>query len=197
MQVNDSPTLFNLMLADLRQSTERSKQTFQELKQVVPDTDIRDAMQSGVLLADYILGKMDQCCEIADQQRPRVREGLDEAFVEDFRREVAQIHSPEARALFVLAKASQLIQLHMGIEPALVALADLAGHYHVGMLLDDCMEEKLAFAERNRRLIQERLRPKCAASSSMSLACERVVSINSDEEQGYAEPGRLSLALSR
>jgi hypothetical protein len=36
----------------------------------------------------------------------------------------------------------------------LVAAADLAGHHGVGVLLETCLADKLAFVERNRRIIR-------------------------------------------
>jgi ferritin-like metal-binding protein YciE len=44
----------------------------------------------------------------------------------------------------------------------LVAAADLAGHHGVGVLLETCLADKLAFAERNRRLIQHLVEAKLA-----------------------------------
>ena len=83
---------------------------------------------------------------------------------EDFRREARSKSTPlKQEPCLILAKASQLIQLHMGIEIALIAAADFAGHYRLGILLEDCLEEKMAFAERIRRLIHERLQQKRAA----------------------------------
>ena len=164
MQVNHLRTVFNQMLGTLRLSAEDCKKAFQELEQVVPDADVKDAMQSGVLLSDSVLSKISQCCEIVGQKPLTVHESLDEDFVKDFRRELAQIRSADARGLFVLAKASQLIHLHMGTEVALLASAQLAGHYRVGTLLEDCLEDKLAFVERTRRLIYKRMPHRHAAA---------------------------------
>jgi hypothetical protein len=47
---------------------------------------------------------------------------------------------------------------------ALIAMADLTGHYGVGVLLESCLADKLAFAERTRRLIREKLRRELAAA---------------------------------
>jgi hypothetical protein len=38
---------------------------------------------------------------------------------------------------------------------ALVAAADASGHYGVGVLLESCLADKLAFVERTRRLIRQ------------------------------------------
>jgi ferritin-like metal-binding protein YciE len=55
----------------------------------------------------------------------------------------------------------------MGEYVALIAAADLTGNHAVGMLLESCLADKLAFAERIRRLIrriaEEKVREKAAA----------------------------------
>jgi ferritin-like metal-binding protein YciE len=89
---------------------------------------------------------------------------LHDVFVEDFRRELAEIKSPEAKRLYVLAKAMHLLHLRIGEYVALIAAADLTGHYAVGALLESCLGEKLAFVERTRRLIRERVAEKVAAA---------------------------------
>ena len=47
---------------------------------------------------------------------------------------------------------------------ALIAAADLTGHYGVGVLLETCLADKLAFVERTRRLIRERIAHKLGAA---------------------------------
>jgi ferritin-like metal-binding protein YciE len=44
----------------------------------------------------------------------------------------------------------------------LVAAADLAGQHGVGLLLETCLADKIAFAERNRRLIRRLVEAKLA-----------------------------------
>jgi hypothetical protein len=46
---------------------------------------------------------------------------------------------------------------------ALVAAADVTGHYAVGVLLESCLADKLAFVERTRRLIRNFVAAKVAA----------------------------------
>jgi hypothetical protein len=57
--------------------------------------------------------------------------------------------------LFVLAKLVHLTHLRVGEYMALVAAADASGHYGVGVLLESCLADKLAFVERTRRLIRQ------------------------------------------
>jgi len=62
----------------------------------------------------------------------------------------------------VLAKLNHLAHLRMGEYEVLAAAADLSGHHGVGVLLETCLADKLAFAERNRRLIQHLVEEKIA-----------------------------------
>lgn len=86
-----------------------------------------------------------------------VSDRLQNVFIEDFKKELAEIHSPEAKAIFILAKANQLIHLRIGEYVALIAAADMTGHYGVGVLLESALADKLAFVERTRRLIRNRV----------------------------------------
>lgn len=62
------------------------------------------------------------------------------------------IDAPEA--LYIRAKADQLMHLHIGEYTALTAMADLSGHYGVGALLETCLADYLTFVERTRRRIR-------------------------------------------
>ena len=93
---------------------------------------------------------------------PRDQRLYDE-FVEGFRKELAEIQSPLVRKMFVLSKASRLMHLRIGEYMALIAAADMLDHPAVGMLLESCLADKLAFVERTKRLIREHVREKVAA----------------------------------
>jgi ferritin-like metal-binding protein YciE len=69
-----------------------------------------------------------------------------------------------ARKLFVLAKANRLLHLRIGEYVALIAAADITGHPAVGLLLETCLADKLAFVERTRRMIREQIEQRVAAA---------------------------------
>ena len=75
-------------------------------------------------------------------------------LIEDFRKELNEIQGPVARRLYVLAKLVRHTHIRIGEYVALTAAADLAGHHGVAVLLETCLADKLAFVERNRRLIR-------------------------------------------
>jgi ferritin-like metal-binding protein YciE len=91
---------------------------------------------------------------------------LQEIFVEDFRKELAEIQSPEAKRLYVLAKINHLIHLRIAEYIALVAAADATGNYGVGVLLESSLSDQLAFAERTRRFMRNVAEARLAARAA-------------------------------
>jgi hypothetical protein len=55
------------------------------------------------------------------------------------------------------------MHMRIGEYVALIAAADITGHPAVGMHLESCLADKLAFVERTKRLIRERLLEKVMA----------------------------------
>jgi len=143
MPVNNPKELFIKMLSDVRQRTEKMTKIYDELAEVAQDPNIKEALQSRAFLQDKIGAKP-----------VPLNERLHEVFVEDFRRELAEIQAPAAKALFVLVKANHLVHLRIAEYMALIAMADISGHFGVGVLLESCLADKLAFVERTRRLIR-------------------------------------------
>ena len=90
----------------------------------------------------------------------KINQRLHDVFIEDFRRELNEIQGPIARKLFVLAKASHLAHLQVASYMTLIAVADTLGHPGVGVLLESCLADKLAFMERTRRMIREHITQK-------------------------------------
>jgi ferritin-like metal-binding protein YciE len=148
----------------LRQGTERTTKIFQELSQVAQNPDVKEALEARVFVSQRILlEKLDQCFKLNGEKPVQLSGRLQEVFAEDFRRELSEIESPIPRHLYILAKANHLIHLRIGEYVALVAAADMTGHYGVGVLLESCLADKLAFVERTRRLIKNLIEGRVAA----------------------------------
>lgn len=143
-----------MLLSDVRQGTERTTQIFKELSGVAQDPDIKEALEARVFVSDKILATLDECFRLIGEQPMKLSGRLHEIFVEDFRKELAEMQSPVARHLFILAKINHLIHLRIAEYVTLIATADLTGHYAVGLLLETCLADKLAFVERSRRLLR-------------------------------------------
>ena len=154
--------IFVRLLSDVRQGTERTTKVFQEISQVAENPDIKEALEARVLISDQILAKLDQCFKLIGEQPVKLTGRLHDVFVEDFRKELAEIQSPRARHLFILAKPLHLIHFRIAEYVALTAAADVTGHYGVGVLLESCLADKLAFVERTRHLIRKIVEAKVA-----------------------------------
>jgi len=154
MPVKDPKEVFTMILSDVRQSTERATKIYEEIGQVAQDPEIKEILEARALVSNQMLAKLDECFKLIGEKPMKLSGRLQEVFLEDFRRELAEIQGPVAKRLFVFAKLSHLIHLRIGEYLALISAADLTGHHAVGMLLESCLADKLAFVERTRRAIR-------------------------------------------
>jgi len=105
------------------------------------DAEVAEALQARVFVSGNILNTLDECFQLIGQKPVKATSRLHDAFVEEFHRQLAEINSPEAKRLFILATA-------------------MPG---VGVLLESCVAVKVAFVERARRLIRTRAQQRMAA----------------------------------
>jgi ferritin-like metal-binding protein YciE len=162
MPVQSPKELFVQLLSDLRQGTERSTKFYQEISQVAVDPDIKEALEARAFVTEKVLATLDQCFKLIGEQPIKISSRLHDIFVEDFRRELTEIQNPAAKHLFILAKVIHLTHLRIAEYVALIAAADMTGHYGVGVLLESCLADKLAFVERTRRLVRNVIEAKVA-----------------------------------
>jgi ferritin-like metal-binding protein YciE len=162
MSVKNPKEFFVALLSELRQGTERTTKIFQEISQVAQNPDIKEALEARAFVSDKVLATLDQCFKLIGEQPVKLSGRMHDMFVEDFRKELAEIESPVARHLFILAKANHLIHLRIAEYVTLIAAADMTGHYGVGVLLESCLADTLAFVERTRRLIRNVIETKVA-----------------------------------
>ena len=135
MPMKDPKDVFVALLSDVRQNTEKATKAYQEISQVAQDPDIKEVLESRALISNQILAKLDECLRLIGEKP-------------------VKIQSPTAKRLFVLVKLSHLVHLRMAEYVALVAAADITGNHAVGVLLESCLADKLAFIERTKRLIR-------------------------------------------
>jgi ferritin-like metal-binding protein YciE len=160
MSVRNPKELFVRMLSDLYHGSETTTKIYEELSEVAQDSNVKEALQSRVFLQEKILSTLDRCFKLIGEKPVPPSGRLKEIFVEDFRRELAEIQNPAAKALFVLIKANHLIHFRIAEYVALIAMADVTSHFGVGVLLESCLADKLAFVERTRRLIRNTIETK-------------------------------------
>ena len=164
MPIKTPKEVFVTLLSDLRQGAERSQKIYEELGQAAQDPKIKEALDAREFISTQILSRLDECFRLIGQKPVKGSGRLHEVFLEDFRREVNEMQSPVARRIFILAKASRLMHLRIGEYVALIATADAMEHPAVGVLLESCLADKLAFAERTKRLIREQLKEELVAA---------------------------------
>jgi ferritin-like metal-binding protein YciE len=159
-----------MLLSNVRNRAERQSDVYQEIGKHADEPEIQETAEARALVSKQILEKLDECFRIVGEKPTKPTGQLQETFLEDFRKEVAEIQSPLAKRLFVLAKLTHLARLRAAEYEVLVAAADLAGHHNVGVLLETCMADKLALVERDRRLIRRlveaRLAERAAGASA-------------------------------
>ena len=154
MPIKDPKEVFLTILSDVRQNTERATKFYQEISEVAQDSEIKEALEARELISNQVLAKLDECFRLIGEKPVKLSGRLHDVFMEDFHREFNEIQSPIARRLFLLAKISHLVHLRVGEYVALIAAADLTGNHAVGVLLESCLADKLAFVERTRRIIR-------------------------------------------
>ena len=163
MPVKDPKEVFLFLLSEARQGTERSTKVYQELSQAVQDPDIKEALESRAWISEKDLSAIDRCFELIGEKPVRLSGRVQEVFAEEFRKELAEIQNPTAKAFFLLTRANQLTHLRIAEFVALVAAADVTGHYSVGVLLESCLAQQVAFVKRTRRIIGNVVAAKLAA----------------------------------
>jgi ferritin-like metal-binding protein YciE len=175
MQGKTPKELFVAMLSELRQGHERSTKILQEIGQAAQDPDVKEALEARLFVADSIRDRIDQCFKLIGESPVKSSGRLYDIFVEEVRKDVAEIQNPTARNLYVLARASQLVHLRAAEYKSLIAAADLSGHYGVAVLLESCLADKLAFAERTARLIRALAQIKFAERLAEKVAGKQAV----------------------
>jgi len=164
MPVNSPQDVFVLLLSDVRRKTERSVEFYKELSKLADEPEVKEALDARAYVSEKSIDKLDQAFKLINQKPVSLTGKAEEVFIEDFRREVADLAAGPARRLFVLAKAIQLSHLRIGEFAALITAADMTGHYGVGVLLESCLADNLAFVERTRRLARRLAEIKALAS---------------------------------
>jgi ferritin-like metal-binding protein YciE len=164
MPITTTKDLFVVMLSELRQGVEGSQKIYQELGQAAQNQEIKEALDARALISSQMATRLDECFRLIGEKALPAKRRLHDLFLEDFRKELSEIQSPLARKLFVLSKAAHLVHLQIGSYVAMIAAADMLGHPAVGVLLESCLADKLAFVERTKRLIREYIEQKAAGA---------------------------------
>jgi ferritin-like metal-binding protein YciE len=164
MPIKTPKELFVMLLSDVREQSDRTTKFLQELITTVKDPEIKEALEARVFVSNNVSETLDECFRVIGEKPVKLSGRLFDTFVEDFKKELDEIQSPEAKHLFILAKVSHLIHFRIGEFVALIAAADVTGHYAAGLLLESALADKLVFVERTRRLIRDRVKARGATA---------------------------------
>ncbi len=162
MPVKNPKELFVLLLTNVRNGVQRQTSIYQEMSQLAQDPEIKEAIDARIFLTEKTMSTLDEVFRLIGEQPMKTNGRLYDVFIEEFRRELSEIQSPVARHLYILSKAQHLTHLRIGEYVALIAAADMTGDYGVGVLLESCLADKLAFVERTRRLLRHVIESKSA-----------------------------------
>ncbi len=162
MPAKNPKEVFVMLLSDARQNTERTAKVYQEFSQFAQNPDVKEALEARAFVSERNLEALDKCFEMIGEKPVKLSGRLHDVFVEDFKKEIAEIQSPAAKALYVLAKATHLAHLRFAEYVVLIGAADVTGHFGVGVLLESVLADKLAFLERTRRLVRHIIEGKVA-----------------------------------
>ena len=154
MPAKNPKEVFLMLLSDARQNTERTTELFQEFSKAAQNPDIKEALEARAFVSEKNLEMLDRCFDIMGEEPVELPGRLHDIFVEDFKKELAEIQSQPAKHLYVLAKAMHLAHLRFAEYVALITAADVTGHFGVGVLLESVLADKLAFLERTQRLVR-------------------------------------------
>ena len=157
MAVKDPKELFVLMLSDVRQGSERSTKAFQEISGMAQDPDIKQALEVREFVSKKVTETLDECFRLIGAQPVKMtgtRAQVYDLLAEDFRKQFAEIQDTKTRRFFVLAKLNNLVHIRAAEYKTLIAAADISGNYGVATLLETCLADKLALAERTQRWLR-------------------------------------------
>jgi len=165
MPIATPKDLFVVMLSDLRHGAERSQIVYKELAEAAQDPEIKEVLDARASITGNILSRLDECFNLIGEKPVPADLKVREEFVENFRKELAEIKAPLVRKLFVLSRAHRLLHLRIAEHEALIAASGMLAHPAVRLHLEAILAEKRAHAEALKRLIAERVREKIAAAA--------------------------------
>ena len=170
MPIKTPKELFVMLLTDARQGTEKAEKIYDEVGELVQDPQIKEALQARAFVSGKVAATLDECFRLLGEQPAKLTGRLQEMLLEDFRRELAEIQGPVARRIFALVKLNHLAQFRVSEYRALIAAAEVVGHYGVSLLLETCLADRLTFVERTQRFLRELVEARIAERAATASA---------------------------
>ncbi len=165
MPVKNPKQMFVKLLSDVHHGTEQSTKIYQELSDMAQMPEVKEALQARVFITHKMLATLDECFRLIGEKPMPSNVKLQQMMMEDFRKELAEIETPEARHLYILACFNTMLHFRIAEFTTLIAAADMTGNYGVGVLLESCLADKLALAERTKHVVRNMIKAKIAAKA--------------------------------
>jgi hypothetical protein len=161
MPIKEPKELFVKILSDLRQHEYGLTDTLKTVRENAQDQNIKEYFESLVYLSEKNVETIDKCFKMIKESPVKTDDKLKDLFLEDFKKEFNEIQSPFTKVVYFLAKANHLMNVRAGEWITAVAMSNISGNRGVGVLLESCFAQKLAFIKLARRristLIEEEL----------------------------------------
>ena len=168
MPIKTPKELFVMILSDVRQSSEKAEKIYDEIGQLAQDPQVKEALGARAFVSGKVHATLDECFRLLGEQPAKLSGRLQEALIEDFRKELAEVQGPIARRIFVLMKLNHLAHFRVGEYRALLAASTAVGNHAVGLLLETCLADQLTFMERTQRFLREAVETKVAERAAAS-----------------------------
>ena len=162
MPVKTAKDVFVQLLSEVLQGTQRTTKILQEVSDAAQTPEIKQALEARVFVSEKVHETLEHCFRLIGEQPVKTSGQYYDMFIENFRKNLAEIQQPQARRFFILAKANEVVPFRMAQYEALIAAADISNHYAVAVLLESCLADKLALVQRTRQLIRKVIETKMA-----------------------------------
>jgi ferritin-like metal-binding protein YciE len=154
MVIKEPKELFVKILSNLREHEYGLTDTLNTLRENIQDLGTKEYFESLAYLSEKNVETIDKCFKMINEKPVKTDDKLKELFLEDFKKEFNEIQSPLAKVVYFVAKANHLMNVKAGEWTTLIAMSDVSGNRGVGVLLESCFAQKLAFIKRARRRIR-------------------------------------------
>lgn len=156
MPIQNPEELFMTVLSNIRAREEKSGQIWQEMSNMVQNQEVKEIVDTRSFVHKELLSNIDECFRLLGKQpSPPTTTRFQDAWIEDFRSEANEIQVPALRAVYVLHKTRELIQVHAAAYRGLIAMAEYMHDFPVSALLETNYAIKMAFVERTKEVLRE------------------------------------------
>ena len=158
MPIQNAEELFITTLSHLHSAEMRTKALCDELAQAAQEPEVKSWLEFRSYMEGQQIANIEQCFKMLGKQPVKTEGKWVDVFAENFRNVWNEIQAPKVKALYLLHTIRRIQSFHMTEYATLALMAEFAGYPGVAALLELNREEKIAFIERTKELVGDRLR---------------------------------------